>query len=274
MYKRILLILLAVLLSACGGGGGGGAAPSVSQIQAQSLKYGHQAVIYVAGKYLRSDMLADTASCTNPSFSPSSTPNAAILNCSVSATGALPISIKAASGELLFATTLTVPQPQVTVVTSQGTLLLELNPDVVPATVNNFLSYVSTGFYTGTLFHRVIAAFVVQAGGYSAGLVKKTGQLAPIALETNKGLSNTRGTLAMARTPDPNSATSEFYINLVDNPVLDYQDASNPGYAVFGKVISGLDVVDAIGAAPTGSVNAINDVPLADITITSATQTR
>jgi peptidyl-prolyl cis-trans isomerase A (cyclophilin A) len=131
---------------------------------------------------------------------------------------------------------------------------------------------VHNGYYTNTLFHRVIAGFVIQGGGYTAGRVKKPGQTAPIAIESNNGLSNLRGTIAMARTSDPNSATSEFFINVVNNTVLDYQNAASPGYAVFGTVLQGLDVMDAIAAQPTGLVNGFADVPLTDVTITSATQ--
>jgi peptidyl-prolyl cis-trans isomerase A (cyclophilin A) len=167
-----------------------------------------------------------------------------------------------------------VPKPQVTMFTSKGTVVLELDPTTAPISSNNFLSYVSKGFYTSTLFHRVIAGFMVQGGGYTKGLVKKTGQAAAIELESNKGLSNLRGTLAMARTNDFNSATSEFFINVVDNTFLDYKNIANPGYAVFGKVVQGMDVVDAIVAEPTGVFNGTNDVPLTDVVISLALQTQ
>jgi cyclophilin family peptidyl-prolyl cis-trans isomerase len=124
------------------------------------------------------------------------------------------------------------------------------------------------------LFHRVIAGFVVQGGGYTTGLVKKPGQATPIALESQNGLSNLRGTLAMARTNEPDSATSEFFVNLVDNVFLDYRDSANPGYAVFGSVVEGMGVVDAIASQPTGTVNGVADVPLSEVTITSALQVR
>jgi peptidyl-prolyl cis-trans isomerase A (cyclophilin A) len=223
---------------------------------------------------MRSDMVADTASCTNPSFSSQSSPDGAALSCNVTASGALPITIKAADGKVLYSTTLTVPLPQVTVLTSKGLIVLELNPSAAPKTVNNFLTYVSNGFYKGTLFHRVIAGFVVQGGGYTTGFLKKDGQLAPIAIESNNGLTNTRSTLAMARTSDPNSATSEFFVNLVDNTSLNYQSDTAPGYAVFGKVVSGMDVVDAIATVPTGVVNGATDVPSTDVTISLAFQSK
>jgi cyclophilin family peptidyl-prolyl cis-trans isomerase len=274
MFKRLLITSLVTLFSACGGGGDNDFQPIVTQIQAQSLRYGQSATIKVAGNYLRSDMVVDAGFCTNPTFSPISSPDLATLNCQVTATGALPITIRSANGAVLRSETLTVLPPQVTMLTSKGTIVMELNAAMVPATVNNFLDYVRSGFYQSTLFHRVIPGFVIQGGGYTKGMVKKEGQKAPIALESNKGLLNTRGTLAMARTSLPDSATSEFFINLVNNSSLNYQDAESPGYAVFGQVIQGMDVVDAIAAEPTITVNSAANVPATDVTISLAFQTQ
>ena len=273
MTKNVFFLVLAALLSACGGGGAD-LAPIVTTVRAQSLRYGQTAVINVAGNFLRFDMVADTGSCANPVFSASSSPNLATLNCKVTATGPLPITIRAANGEVLHAATFTVLPPQVTLVTSKGNVVMELLPDVVPTTVNNFLSYIGSGYYQNTLFHRVIAGFVVQGGGYTTGLIKKPGQASPIALESNKGLSNTRGTVAMARTNVPDSATSEFFVNLVDNLSLNFASVASPGYAVFGRVVQGLDVVDAIAAVPTSTFNGTRDVPATDVTITFAVQTQ
>ncbi len=272
MTHRILGISLTLLLSACGGGSG--LDPIVTQIQAQSLSYGKSATIYIAGKFMRHDMLADTGTCTSPTFGATSSPDLAVLNCKVTAVGALPITIKSADGGILYSSTLTVPLPQVTLITSKGTVVMELRADVVPTTVNNFLSYVNSGYYQSTLFHRVIAGFVVQGGGYTTGMVKKAGQSAAIALESNKGLSNTRSSVAMARSSAADSATSEFYVNLADNLSLDWQSAASPGYAVFGQVIQGMDVVDTIAATPTAVFNGTADVPTTDVTITYALQTR
>ena len=158
--------------------------------------------------------------------------------------------------------------------TSAGTLRIELDDAKAPGTVANFLSYVASGFYKDTLFHRVISGFVVQGGGYVSGMLKRTSSASPIELESNKGLSNLRGTLAMARTNVPNSATSEFFINLVDNLSLDYKNAANPGYAVFGTVVQGMDVVDAIAVERTAVVGGYADVPLSDVTITLAVQSK
>jgi len=182
--------------------------------------------------------------------------------------------VQTAEGVAIYTTTLSIPMPQVALITSKGSITVELDPTLAPLSTNNFLSYVNKGFYSSTLFHRVIPNFVVQGGGYTTGVVKKTEQIAPIELESNKGLSNLRGSLAMARTFLPNSATSEFYINLVDNLSLDYKNTANPGYAVFGKVLQGMDVVDAIAAEPTGVVGGMSDVPLADISLSLALQTK
>ena len=157
---------------------------------------------------------------------------------------------------------------------SKGTITAELYPASAPITVNNYLSYVGSGFYRDILFHRVIAGFVIQAGGFTAGMVKKVSPSEAIQLESNQGLSNLRGTMAMARTSVFNSATSEFYFNVADNLALDYKNAANPGYAVFGKVVQGLDVVDAIASQPTGAINGFADVPLSDVSIVLAFQSK
>lgn len=163
------------------------------------------------------------------------------------------------------------PFPQVTMVTTKGSFLVELYPLNAPVTVDNFLQYVRDDFYRNKIFHRVISNFVVQGGGFDAQLSLAANR-PPIALEVCNGLSNTRSTIAMARTDAPNSATSQFYINVADNLTL---DTSGGGYAVFGRVIAGMEVVDAIRAVPTQTVNGFGtDVPVTPITITSAIRTQ
>lgn len=135
--------------------------------------------------------------------------------------------------------------------TNLGTIAVELDYAKAPVTSDNFIRYVREGFYADTLFHRVIKDFVIQGGGFGRADGKQKATFSPITNEASNGLTNTIGTIAMARTSDPNSATSQFFINLVDNPGLDYSSSSRPGYAVFGKVIKGLSVVKAIGALPT-----------------------
>lgn len=266
------IVALTTLLTACGGGSAEDN-QQVNQVQIKTLSYGKQAVIYIAGQYLRTNMTAVAGFCKNPVFNTTqSVPELAVLNCTVTSTGAQALTITGSNGETLYKGSVTVPQPQVAMATSAGTLVLELNPSAAPVTVTNFLAYVSSGYYSNTLFHRVIAGFVAQGGGYTTGMVKKTGQSAAIELESNKGLLNTRSSLAMARTSVPASATSEFFINLVDNTSLDYQSEASPGYAVFGKVVQGMDIVDAIATKSTGTVNGFSNVPLTDITITAALQ--
>src|SRR5690606_28351462 len=144
--------------------------------------------------------------------------------------------------------------------TSKGTFTVQLFDKQAPISAENFLRYADEGFFDGTIFHRVIAGFMIQGGGLTADLQNKRGH-APIKNEASNGLKNKRGTLSMARTNDPDSATSQFFVNLVDNDFLD-QRPGNPGYAVFGRVDSGMDVVDAIAAAKTGTKGMYQDVPL------------
>jgi cyclophilin family peptidyl-prolyl cis-trans isomerase len=266
-------LLLTTLLTACGGSTG--FPPVITAVKPQSLSYGRTATIYLGGKDLRSSLVVESGGgCTSPSFGTSSSTDTLVLNCLVTVVGDLPLTIKSATGEVIYTTTLSVPKPEVSIITSKGSFTLELDLATAPISVKNFLSYVRGGYYSNTLFHRVIPGFVAQAGGYTTGLVRKPGQLDPIELESNKGLSNARATVAMARTNVFNSATSEFYVNLVDNTFLDYKNAANPGYAVFGTVVQGMDVVDAIAAEPTGVFNGSTDVPLTDITITMAIQSK
>lgn len=152
--------------------------------------------------------------------------------------------------------------------TNFGTMTIELYPDKAPITVENFLQYVDANYYTDVIFHRVISGFVIQAGAIENDLIVKP-TLAPIQNEADNGLSNDRGTIAMARETAPHSATSQFYFNLVDNHALNYTSATTAGwgYAVFGEIIEGLDTMDAIGSVMTGRVNNIPDFPLATVQI-------
>jgi peptidyl-prolyl cis-trans isomerase A (cyclophilin A) len=155
--------------------------------------------------------------------------------------------------------------------TSEGDIVLELDREKAPKTVDNFLQYVKDGQYAGTIFHRVIDGFMVQGGGMTADMREKPTR-APIPLESRNGLSNVRGSIAMARTSDPNSATAQFFINVVDNTRLDQANAADrEGYAVFGKVVSGMEVVDKIKLAPVGNKAGQQNVPLQPITLKKAT---
>lgn len=153
--------------------------------------------------------------------------------------------------------------------TTQGTIIIELNDKAAPVSVKNFLRYVKEGSYDGMIFHRVIKGFMIQGGGFSEDMGRKPTH-EPIVNEASNGLKNDRGTIAMARTNNPNSATSQFFINLVDNNFLNFVGPSNPGYTVFGKVVEGMDVVDKIGAVKTGVRRGMRDVPTEPVVIKSA----
>lgn len=159
--------------------------------------------------------------------------------------------------------------PVVLLTTSLGKIRIELDPGKAPRTVANFLQYVQAGQYSGTVFHRVIPGFMIQGGGFTKTMEEKPTR-APIPLESRNGLKNTLGTIAMARTSDPNSATAQFFINTVDNAGLDYPQPDGNGYAVFGKVVSGMDVVKKIEAVPTASQGGMANVPQTPVVIESA----
>jgi cyclophilin family peptidyl-prolyl cis-trans isomerase len=165
--------------------------------------------------------------------------------------------------------------PIVVIDTSMGTITIELFKDQAPVSAANFLQYVRESFYPGTVWHRVVPGYVIQGGGFTADLTEKATR-PPIQNEATNGLSNLRGTVAMARTQALRSATSQFYINLSNNIRLDHQGFSPSvfGYAVFGRVIDGMDVVDRIGAVKTGFRNGMDDVPLEPVIIRSVTEKR
>ncbi len=153
--------------------------------------------------------------------------------------------------------------------TSKGDIVIELDAEDAPVTVANFLKYVEDGFYDGTVFHRVIPGFMIQAGGFTADMrQKKTRET--ITSEAGNGLKNNRGTIAMARKNDPDSAASQFFVNVVNNSYLDYVEGRNPGYTVFGRVVEGMDVVDAIAAVKTTTRGGLQNVPVEPVVINSA----
>jgi len=158
--------------------------------------------------------------------------------------------------------------PSVQFQTSAGDFVIELNAEKAPKTVENFLQYVNDKHYEGTIFHRVIDGFMVQGGGFTASMAQKPTR-GPIALEAANGLHNDRGTIAMARSGNPNSATSQFFINVVDNAGLNAPQPDGFGYAVFGKVSSGMETIDKIRTLPTGTKAGMQNVPLTPITINS-----
>ncbi len=169
-------------------------------------------------------------------------------------------------------TTFAINAKDVTLHTNYGDIKIALDEKNAPVSVQNFLTYAQDGFYNNTIFHRVIDGFMIQGGGFESNMQQKKTK-APIENEANNGLKNNRGTVAMARTSDPHSATAQFYINLQDNDFLNYSAPTNQGwgYAVFGKVIAGMEVVDKIAKVKTGSVGFHRDVPVDDVVIKSVT---
>jgi cyclophilin family peptidyl-prolyl cis-trans isomerase len=161
--------------------------------------------------------------------------------------------------------------PRVLLETSMGNITLELDAKAAPETVKNFVQYVEDGFYNGTIFHRVMSDFMIQGGGFTSDMQKKSTR-APIKNEASNGLKNLRGTIAMARTRDPDSATAQFFINVVDNSSLNYGDprGDGSGYAVFGKVVDGMETVDRIRAVKTATMGMYRNVPVESIIINKA----
>ncbi len=172
------------------------------------------------------------------------------------------------SASALISNTAFAANPQISIETNRGEFIVELYPEKAPKTVANFLQYVNSGFYKDTIFHRVISRFMIQGGGFTADMSEKQTR-APITNEANNGLLNEIGTLAMARTGDPDSATAQFFINLENNQFLNYQSPSPEliGYCVFGRVLKGMDVVREIASTPTGNAGPYSDVPKSPIKI-------
>lgn len=282
-FKNFLNALLATLaatwVAGCGGGGGGVA--SVSSLSASTVSYSRTMTVTVFGNEIGGsaiDMIVE-GPCGTVTRVAGGTDLQQQFTCKVTGLGPLIPRIRTPERVELASLRLNVPAPQVSMTVAQGTrsgtYVVELDPVAAPVTVDNFLAYVNAGFYRNTLFHRVIDGFIVQAGGYIAGPSEKAATLPAIVLESNNGLKNLRGTIAMARTDAFNSATAQFYLNLVDNASLDYASADKPGYAVFGKVVSGLDIVDEIGKVTTVvQSTALLNFPTSNVVITAASQTK
>ena len=278
----LALATCALLLQACGGGGSSSTLPSVSAATADRLSYGRSSTFTVTGTNLSTAVSYAATGCDGLTLLAGGSATQQQFTCTPNQTLSVGVAASTASGEIYRTTAQAVPKPQVTLTTSLGNVIIELEPAVVKVTVDNFLSYVKAGFYNGTIFHRVIPGFMVQGGGFTAvagsTLTPQTGLRAAIALESNKGLSNLRGTIAMARTSVADSATSQFFLNSVNNGFLDYAKATSsaaevPGYAVFGHIVTGLGVIDTISAVATRTVGGSADVPVTDIVVQTAAQT-
>lgn len=280
MIYRVLSVLgLSVLLSSCGGGGGGGPLlPVVNDITVGQLSFGKTLPITLAGINLNQDddsVVVQVSGCQGLAQSSAVTAEAVQLTCVPTTVGPLTVTALSQTGEVLASRQFTVPAPQVTFDTNLGTIVAELKPQEAFATVVNFLIYVQSGAYNNVIFHRVQADFVAQTGAVTADEIPVPPRTA-IALESNNGLSNLKGTLGMARLDSPlDSATSSFYFNLADNLNLDYVSEERPGYAVFGEIVSGLAVLEAIGNVPVQNIGGnLTHFPITPIIINTAIQTQ
>lgn len=268
------------LVVGCGGGSG----PSVTTLVASPVMYSRTMVVTVNGLDLGQGItMSVEGGCTGVAAMAGGDGTTQQFSCLVDAIGPLKVQINRTGAGRLAQLELDVPLPQARLTTTRGTIEIELDPTRVKATVDNFLRYLNEGFYRSLIFHRVDGSLnVIQSGGFSTGPVFRTATHPPIALESNQGLNNLRGTIGMARQSAPNSANSQFYFNLQDNPSFDHIDETRPGYAVFGRVTVGLDVIDAIGSVPVstqvalinGAPQLLANVPVAEIIIIGAGQIR
>ena len=269
-----ILSLSALVLTGCGGSS---PAPDlvVSDIAVNQLKYGQLSQFTLTGNFSDNEINVSTKNCKGLALVAGGTTTTKSVTCTVGAvgTGVVSLEAKLADGTVLKSVSFDVPNPQVSMQTSLGAVVLELNPTAAPLSTDNFLQYVNSKFYDNTLIHRVVTTgiFVAQGGWLTPTPAVQPGQKAAIALEVNKGLSNLKGTIAMARSADLNSATSQYYFNLADNVAL---DTSNGGYAVFGKVVSGSEVLDAMVSVKTTTAFGLADFPASNVVVLSATQTK
>ena len=259
---------LTTFIAACGGGGGSAAEVRVASVSAITADtpptYDNLATFSVAGANLDVGVTASATGCTGPAVLSGATATAVKVTCTPSRDGDISLSVSAAGGAMLKTASFTVPKPQVRMTTSLGSLLIEREPAKAPITVKNFLAYVQDGFYVNTVFHRIISTFMAQGGGFTFGTnyTAKAPTRPAITLEKTSatGLSNTAKTIAMARTSAPDSATSQFFINLVDNAFLNAQGSSDGnGYAVFGTVVTTTDVNSDATLAALKAVQVLNN---------------
>jgi peptidyl-prolyl cis-trans isomerase A (cyclophilin A) len=275
MPSKFVLLLISLCAAMLAGCGGSSPLPTavVTDIQANQLKYGQPTQFTITGNLLDNEINVSVQNCKGLSLVAGCTSTSKTVSCTISSvgTGAVSLEAKLLDGSPLKSVSFDVPSPQVTLVTNLGTLKLELNPMEAPLTVSNFLQYVNDKLYDNTIIHRIVTSsiFVAQGGWLTSALAVQAGQRAAIALEAGKGLSNLKGSIAMARSSDLNSATSQFYFNLADNTGL---DTANGGYAVFGKIISGIEVLDALLNIKTTTAHGLADFPVTGVIVLSASQ--
>jgi peptidyl-prolyl cis-trans isomerase A (cyclophilin A) len=276
MFYKFFIYLISfstLFLTGCGGS----TAPNfpVTEITVNQLKYGQLSQFTLTGNFSEHEINVLTKNCKGLALIAGGTSTSKSVTCTIGAVGPGVVSLEAklTDGTVLKSVSFDVPNPQVSMQTSLGAVVLELNPTATPLSTDNFLHYVNNKFYDNTLIHRVVTTgiFVAQGGWLTPTPAVQPGQKATIALEVNKGLSNLKGTIAMARSADLNSATSQYFFNLADNVAL---DTSNGGYAVFGKVVSGAEVLDAMASVKTTTAFGLADFPASNVIVLSATQTK
>ena len=277
MSSKFLISFISLCTLVLVGCGGGSSTPdlAVSDIAVNQLKYGQISQFTLTGNFSDNEINVSTKNCKGLALVAGGTTATKSVTCTIGAVGSGVVSLEAklADGTVLKSVSFDVPNPQVSMQTSLGAVVLELNPTAAPLSTDNFLQYVNSKFYDNTLIHRVVTAgiFVAQGGWLTPTPAVQLGQKTAIALEVNKGLSNLKGTIAMARSADLNSATSQYFFNLADNVAL---DTSNGGYAVFGKVVSGAEVLDAMASIKTTTAFGLADFPASNVIVLSATQTK
>ena len=264
----------ALVLYGCGGGSSTSSL-AVSDIQVNQLKYGQLSQFTLTGNFSDNEINVSTKNCKGLALVAGGTTTSKSVTCTIGAagTGVVILEAKLADGTVLKSVSFDVPNPQVSLVTNLGAMVVELNPTSTPLSTDNFLQYVNSKFYDNTIIHRIVSTgiFVAQGGWLSPTPAVQPGQKPAIALEVNKGLSNLKGTIAMARSAELNSATSQFYFNLADNVAL---DTAGGGYAVFGKVVSGAEVLDAMASVKTTTAFGLADFPASNVIVLSAAQTK
>ena len=273
MIKHCWLFTVSLLLVSCGGGAGG-SLPVVTDIQVDQLKYGQTSTFRLLGQNLTEDFQVSVSNCAGLTVLKGGSDTEQNVSCTPNVVGLGQITPTSMEGVIMVAKTFEIPNPQIKMSTNFGDMTVELNALAAPLTVNNYLKYVNANFYTNTIFHRLIPQFVAQGGWLSLGVTEQVGAGAPIALESNNGLKNTWGSIGMARTSAPNSATTQFYFNLTDNPKLDYQSETAPGYAVFGRIIEGLGVLDVMAQISTSTLYGLENFPTSNVVIKSVVQTK
>lgn len=277
MMPRVSLRSLASLsfllaLAACGGGGGGQI--TVSTMGASNLRYGSTSTITISGANLLQGVTVTVeGACETVVPVRTVSDDRLDFTCDVRNVGHFKATAKAADGRVVAQLTSEVPVPQVSVATSRGTFLLELDPIKAPITTREFLAYVNLSFYSSMIFHNVITTRGIQTGVYNTGLAVKTNTRAQITNESNNGLKNIRGTVGILR---GTGLQASWYVNTGNNTDLDFVDSSNPGFTVFGSVLSGMDVVDTISRVETRPdlLTGLASVPVVEVSILSAVQVR